>query len=185
MFASVRRALLQARFNSTLVIAEHNDETLSPVTMNALSAAQKIGNDISVLVAGANSRAVAKSAAKLPNVKRVLVAEDAQLKNQLPERVTAAVLAAHEQFKFSHIVAGGTSWGRNVIPRAAAKLDVSPISDITAVHDAETFSRPMYAGNAIAKVCFRCFSISTLFSSLIAGQVVSDSEDAHRSRHSI
>lgn len=138
--------------NSTLVVAEHDDQTLSPVTLNALTAAQKIGHEVSVLVVGANSKAVAAQVAKLPNVKRVLVAQDEKLKHQLPERVSDAILSAQNQFKFSHIVAGGSSFGRGVIPRVAAKLDVSPISDITAVHDPETFSRATYAGNAIAKV---------------------------------
>lgn len=141
--------------NSTLVVAEHDDQKLNPVTLNALTAAQKIGHDVSVLVVGANSKAVAAEVAKLPNVKRVLVAQDDKLKHQLPERVSDVILSAHKQHKFSHIVAGGSSFGRGVIPRVAAKLDVSPISDITAVHDAETFSRSTYAGNAIAKVILR------------------------------
>ncbi|KAI6178203.1 Electron-transfer-flavoprotein [Aphelenchoides besseyi] len=147
-----RPSVFQLRLNSTLVIAEHDDEKLAAVTLNALTAAQKIGHEISVLVAGANSKAVASEAAKLPNVKRVLVAQDEQLKNQLPERITETIVASHEKFKFSHIVAGGSSFGRGVIPRVAAKLDASPISDISAIHDADTFSRPTYAGNAIAKV---------------------------------
>jgi electron transfer flavoprotein alpha subunit len=125
---------------------------LNPVTLNALTAAQKIGHDVSVLVAGANSKAVAAEVAKLPNVKRVLVAQDDKLKHQLPESISDIILSAHKQHKFSHIIAGGSSFGRGVIPRVAAKLDVSPVSDITAVHDAQTFSRATYAGNAIAKV---------------------------------
>jgi electron transfer flavoprotein alpha subunit len=138
--------------NSTLVVAEHDDQKLNPVTLNALTAAQKIGHEVSVLVAGANSKAVAAEVAKLPGVKRVLVAQDEKLKHQLPERVTDAILSTQNQHKFSHIVAGGSSFGRGVIPRVAAKLDVSPISDIIAVHDPETFTRATYAGNAIAKV---------------------------------
>jgi len=105
-----------------------------------------------VLVAGSNSKVVAEEVAKLPNVKRVLIAQDEKLKHQLPERVTDTVLATQNQFKFSHIVAPGSSFGRDIIPRVAAKLDVSPVSDIIAVHDPDTFSRATYAGNAIAKV---------------------------------
>ena len=141
-----------ARFNSTLVIAEHDDSKLSGVTLNAITAAHKIGHDISVLVAGANSEKVAEQVSKVANVKRVLVAQDDKLKAQLPERVTATIMAAQNQFKFSHIVAGASAFGRGVIPRVAAKLDVAPLSDVTAVHSVDTFSRPTYAGNAVAKV---------------------------------
>uniref|UniRef100_A0A914XX09 Electron transfer flavoprotein subunit alpha n=1 Tax=Panagrolaimus superbus TaxID=310955 RepID=A0A914XX09_9BILA len=141
-----------ARFNSTLVIAEHDDTKLSGVTLNAITAASKLGHDISVLVAGANSGKVAEEVSKVANVKRVLVAQDEKLKAQLPERVTATVMAAQNQFKFSHIVAGASSFGRGIIPRLAAKLDVAPLSDVTAIHSDDTFSRPTYAGNAVAKV---------------------------------
>jgi|UniRef100_A0AC35G5Z9 electron transfer flavoprotein alpha subunit len=140
------------RFSSTLVIAEHDDTKLSGVTLNAITAASKLGHDISVLVAGANSQKVAEEVAKVANVKRVLVAQDEKLKAQLPERVTATAFAAQNQFKFSHILAGASSFGRGVIPRLAAKLDVAPLSDVTAVHGDDTFSRPTYAGNAVAKV---------------------------------
>jgi len=150
--SAVRLFGIQTRLSSTLLLAEHDDTKLNPVTLNALTAAQKIGHEVSVLVAGANSKAVAAEVAKLPNVKRVLVAQHEKLKHQLPERVTDAVLSAHKQFKFSHILAGGSSFGRGVIPRVAAKLDVSPISDITVVHDQETFSRATYAGNAVSKI---------------------------------
>lgn len=138
-------------------MAEHDDKKLNPVTLNALTAAQKIGHDVSVLVAGANSKAVANEVSKISNVKRVLVVQDEKLKNQLPERVSDAILSVQKQHKFSHIIAGGSSFSRGVIPRVAAKLDVSPISDITAVHDPETFSRATYAGNAISKVAFDIF----------------------------
>uniref|UniRef100_A0AC34FM36 Electron transfer flavoprotein subunit alpha n=1 Tax=Panagrolaimus sp. ES5 TaxID=591445 RepID=A0AC34FM36_9BILA len=148
-----------ARFNSTLVIAEHDDTKLSGVTLNAITAASKLGHDISVLVAGANSGKVAEEVAKVANVKRVLVAQDEKLKAQLPERVTATVMAAQNQFKFSHIVAGASSFGRGVIPRVAAKLDVSPLSDITAIHGDDTFSRPTYAGNAVAKAPVKLMTV--------------------------
>ncbi|TKR92979.1 hypothetical protein L596_007521 [Steinernema carpocapsae] len=140
------------RFNSTLVVAEHNDDKLAPVTLNAISGAAKLGADISVLVAGANATKVAGEVAKIANVKRVLVAQDEKLKGALPERVTDVILASQEQFKFTSIVAGASAFGRSVIPRVAGHLNVSPISDVTEVHSCDTYSRPIYAGNAIAKV---------------------------------
>ncbi|CAD5207280.1 unnamed protein product [Bursaphelenchus okinawaensis] len=143
---------IQKRLNSTLVIAEHDDQALGAITLNTITAAQKIGHEISVLVAGANSKKVAEQAAKIPNVKRVLVAEDAKLKDLLPERVSEVVLDAQKKHNFTHILAGGSSFGRGIVPRVAAKLDVSPISDISDVHSVDTFSRAMYAGNAVAKV---------------------------------
>lgn len=134
------------------MIAEHNDEKLNPITLNTITAAHKIGHEISVLVAGANSKAIAAEVAKIPNVKKVLVAEDKKLEHQLPERVTDVVISAHKKNNYTHILAGGSAFGRGVVPRVAAKLDVSPISDITAVHSADTFTRSTYAGNAVAKV---------------------------------
>ncbi|KAH7727808.1 Protein F27D4.1 [Aphelenchoides avenae] len=144
--------LQNSRFASTLVVAEHDDTKLNPVTLNAITAANKIGHDISVLVAGANSAKIAETVAKIPNVKRVLIAQDEKLKALLPERVTDVILASQNQFKFSHIIAGASAFGRGVIPRVAAKLDVSPISEIIAVHNDDTFTRPTYAGNVLAKV---------------------------------
>ncbi|KAK0425847.1 hypothetical protein QR680_009424 [Steinernema hermaphroditum] len=151
-FLRTAARLTGRRFNSTLVVAEHDDQKLAPVTLNAISGAAKLGSDISVLVAGANATAVAGEVAKIANVKRVLVAQDAKLKAGLPERVAEVVLASHNQFKFTSIVAGASAFGRGLIPRIAGRLNVSPISDVTEVHSAETFSRPIYAGNAIAKV---------------------------------
>lgn len=141
-----------SRFGSTLVIAEHNDTTLTPITLNAITAAGKLGDDVAVLVTGANARKVAEQVAKISGVKKVLVAQDDKLKNNLPERVTPVVLASQKQFNFSSIVAGASAFGRSVIPRIAAKLDCSPISDVTEVHSADTFTRTHYAGNAIVKV---------------------------------
>ncbi|KAJ1347363.1 hypothetical protein KIN20_002399 [Parelaphostrongylus tenuis] len=141
-----------SRFGSTLVIAEHDDADLVPITFNAITAAGKLGDDITVLVTGANASKVAEKVAKVSGVKKVLVAQDDKLKNNLPERVTPVVLATQKQFNFSSIVAGASAFGRSVIPRVAAKLDCSPISDVTEVHSADTFTRTMYAGNAIVKV---------------------------------
>uniref|UniRef100_A0A915AI83 Electron transfer flavoprotein subunit alpha n=2 Tax=Parascaris univalens TaxID=6257 RepID=A0A915AI83_PARUN len=146
-----RLAQRSSRFASTLVVAEHDDEKLNSITLNAISAASKLG-DVSVLVAGANAKKIAEQVAKVENVKRVIVAEDEKLKAQLPERVASVVLASQNQFKFGAIVAGASAFGRGIIPRVAAKLDVSPISDVIEIHSEDTFSRPMYAGNAISKI---------------------------------
>ncbi|KAK5966970.1 hypothetical protein GCK32_009691 [Trichostrongylus colubriformis] len=140
------------RFSSTLVIAEHDETKLAPITLNAISAAGKLGGDISVLVTGANASKIAEQVAKVQGVKKVLVAQDDKLKNNLPERVTPVVVASQKQFNFSTIIAGSTAFGRGLIPRVAAKLDCSPISDVTQIHSADTFTRTQYAGNAVVKV---------------------------------
>ncbi|PIC51773.1 hypothetical protein B9Z55_000215 [Caenorhabditis nigoni] len=148
--------LSNARLNSTLVVAEHDEAKLAPITLNAITAAGKLGNEVSVLVTGANASKVAEQVAKVNGVKRVLVAEDEKLKNNLPgeneERVAPVVVASHKQFNFTAITAGSSAFGRGVIPRVAAKLDVSSISDVTQVHSADSFTRTMYAGNAVKKV---------------------------------
>ncbi|XGW19568.1 hypothetical protein V3C99_003425, partial [Haemonchus contortus] len=140
------------RFNSTLVIAEHDETKLAPITLNAISAAGKLGSDVSVLVTGANASKVAEQVAKVAGVKKVLVAQDDKLKNNLPERVAPVVLASHKQFNFSSIIAGASAFGRGIIPRVAAKLDCSPISEVIQIHSADTFTRTQYAGNAVTKI---------------------------------
>uniref|UniRef100_A0AAG5CQP7 Electron transfer flavoprotein subunit alpha n=1 Tax=Anopheles atroparvus TaxID=41427 RepID=A0AAG5CQP7_ANOAO len=137
------------RFQSTLVVAEHNNETLNPITANAVTAAKKMGGDVTVLVAGTKVGPVSEAAAKLDGVAKVLVAEGDAFKGQLAEALTPLVLATQNQFKFTHIVAGATAFGKAVLPRIAAKLDVSPISEIIGVQSADTFVRTIYAGNAI------------------------------------
>ncbi|VDK43656.1 unnamed protein product [Anisakis simplex] len=146
---AIRRS--DIRFASTLVIAEHDDTKLNSITLNTITAASKLG-DVSVLVAGANAKKIAEQVTKVEHVKRVLVAQDEKLKAQLPELLTNVVLASQNQFKFNAIVAGASAFGRSLIPRVAAKLDVSPLSDVIEIHSEDTFSRPMYAGNAISKV---------------------------------
>lgn len=137
------------RFQSTLVIAEHNEQTLTSITANAVSAASKLGGEVTVLVAGENCAAAAEKAAKLKGVSKVLVANNAAFKGRTAEAITDAVIALQNQSKFTHIVAGATAFGRNVAPRIAAKLDVSPVSDIIGIKSADTFVRTIYAGNAI------------------------------------
>ncbi|MBB2930054.1 electron transfer flavoprotein alpha subunit [Paraburkholderia silvatlantica] len=133
-----------------LVIAEHDNQSIKAATLNTVAAAQKIGGDVHVLVAGHNAQAAADAAAKIAGVAKVLLADAPQLEQGLAENVEATVLAIAKHY--SHILAPATAAGKNVTPRIAAKLDVAQISDITAVDSPDTFERPIYAGNAIATV---------------------------------
>jgi electron transfer flavoprotein alpha subunit len=133
-----------------LVIAEHTNAALAAATLNTVAAAQAIGGEIHVLVAGAACGAAAEAAAKVAGVAKVLVADNAAYAHQLPENV--APLVAELGKGYSHILAAATSNGKNILPRVAAQLDVDQISEITAVVSADTFQRPIYAGNAIATV---------------------------------
>ncbi|OAU96563.1 MULTISPECIES: electron transfer flavoprotein subunit alpha/FixB family protein [Moraxella] len=133
-----------------LVYAEHDNKELKSATLSTVTAASQMGGDIHVLVAGADCQAVAEEAAKVAGVSKVLVADNAAYANQLAENVT--LLVKDLAGDYSHIVAPATTTGKNFLPRVAALLDVSMVSDITAVVDANTFERPIYAGNAIATV---------------------------------
>lgn len=135
---------------SILVIAEHDNKALNGATLNVVAAAQKIGGDITVLVAGSGAQAVADQAAQVAGVSKVLLADNAAYANQLAENVAA--LVADLGKGYSHILAASTTSGKNVLPRAAALLDASMITDIIAVEGPKTFKRPIYAGNAIATV---------------------------------
>jgi len=151
---SLRSALFRpmcsfSRHGSTLVLAEHDNATLNPATLNAITAAKAVGGDITCLVAGTSCDAVAKEVAGLDGVSKVLVAENAAYAGFLPEKLTPLLMASQDQFKFTHIIAGASALSRGLLPRVAAKLDVSPISDIIGVKDPDTFVRTIYAGNAI------------------------------------
>ncbi|MDM1763687.1 MULTISPECIES: FAD-binding protein [unclassified Acinetobacter] len=135
---------------SILVIAEHDNKALNGATLNVVAAAQKIGGDITVLVAGSGAQAVADAAAKVAGVSKVLLADDAAYANQLAENV--AKLVAELGKGYTHILAASTTTGKNILPRAAALLDSSMITDVIAVEGPKTFKRPIYAGNAIATV---------------------------------
>jgi len=135
---------------SILVIAEHDNASLKGATLSTITAAQAIGGDIEVLVAGAGCQAVADEAVKVTGVSKVLLADNAAYAHQLPEAV--ASLIAELGKNYSHVLAPATTTGKNVMPRAAALLDVAQISDITQVESADTFVRPIYAGNAMATV---------------------------------
>ncbi|ALJ36778.1 electron transfer flavoprotein subunit alpha/FixB family protein [Azospirillum brasilense] len=135
---------------SILVIAEHDNAALKAATLNAVSAAAKIGGDIHVLVAGQGAQAVAEAASKIAGVAKVLLADDAAYAHPLPENV--APLVVNLAKGYGHVLAAASSEGKNLLPRVAALLDVAAISDITGVVSADTFERPIYAGNAIATV---------------------------------
>lgn len=135
---------------TTLVIAEHDNAQLKGATLNTIAAAAKLGGDVHVLVAGGNARAVADQAAQAAGVAKVLLADAPHLADALAENLAAQVLALASGY--SHILFPATASGKNVAPRVAAKLDVAQISDIIGVESADTFLRPIYAGNAIATV---------------------------------
>jgi electron transfer flavoprotein alpha subunit len=135
---------------TNLVIAEHDGTSIEGVTLNTIAAAQKIGGEIHVLVAGHNAQAAADAAAKIAGVSKVLLADAPQLETGLAENVEATVTNMAKDY--SHILAPASAYGKNLAPRIAAKLDVAQISDITAVVSADTFERPIYAGSAIATV---------------------------------
>lgn len=133
-----------------LVIAEHNNAVLAAATLNTVAAAKAIGGDIHVLVAGSNCAAIGEAASRIEGVSKVLVADDAAYGHQLPENV--APLIAGLAKDYTHVLAAATTNGKNFLPRVAAQLDVDQISEIIAVESADTFKRPIYAGNAIATV---------------------------------
>ena len=135
---------------SILVIAEHNNESIKPATLVAVAAAQAIGGDIEILVAGADCAAAAAAAAKIAGVSKVRVADNAAYGHSLAENIADLVVSIGTEY--SHILAVTTTSGKNFMPRVAALLDVAQISDISLVVSADTFERPIYAGNAIATV---------------------------------
>ena len=135
---------------SILVVAEHDNATLKPVTLNVLAAAKAIGGDVDVLVAGSGCKAVADQAAKIGGVAKVLLADNAAYGHQLAENV--ALLVAELGAKYSHVLTGHTTAGKNFLPRVAALLNVAQISDIISVSSPDTFKRPIYAGNGIATI---------------------------------
>lgn len=135
---------------TALVIAEHDNATLKPATLNTVTAAAACGGEVHVLVAGHNAAAVASMAAQIAGVTKVLHADAEGFAHGLAENVAAQVLAVAAPY--SHILFAATASGKNIAPRVAAKLDVAQISDITRVDAPDTFERPIYAGNAIATV---------------------------------
>jgi electron transfer flavoprotein alpha subunit len=135
---------------ATLLIAEHDNANLNPATAKALTAAAALGADVDVLVAGEGAKAVADAAAKLAGVKKVLLADNAAYKNRLAEPMAALIVKLADGY--DAIVSPSTTSGKNFMPRVAALLDVMQISDVIKVESADTFQRPIYAGNAIQTV---------------------------------
>ncbi|MDH5540616.1 MAG: electron transfer flavoprotein subunit alpha/FixB family protein [Rhizobacter sp.] len=136
--------------SNVLVVAEHDHGTLKPATLNTVTAALQCGKEVHVLIAGHNAAEAAKAASQILGVAKVLHADAASLAEQLAENVAAQVLAIAKGY--GHILFPATAHGKNVAPRVAAKLDVAQLSDISKVISADTFERPIYAGNAIATV---------------------------------
>ena len=135
---------------TSLVIAEHDNASIKPATLNTVTAATLCGGEVHVLVAGHNAGAPAAQAAQMVGVAKVIHLDDAALAHGLAENVAAQVLALAASY--SHLVFPATASGKNIAPRVAAKLDVGQVSDITQVISPDTFERPIYAGNAIATV---------------------------------
>jgi len=135
---------------SVLVLAEHDQQSVKKATLSTVAAAKKIGGDIHVLVAGHNAGAAAKAAAQIAGVAKVLHADAPHLGEFLAENVAALVVSLAKGY--THVLAPATSTGKDVMPRAAALLDVQQVSEIVAVESADTFVRPIYAGNALATV---------------------------------
>lgn len=133
-----------------LVIAEHDNSTLKGATLNAVTAATQMGDELHLLVAGSNCGGAAEAAAQVAGVTKVLVADAGAYEHQLAENVSKLIVELAGNY--SHVVAPATTNGKNFMPRVAALLDVAQLSDITAVESADTFQRPIYAGNAIATV---------------------------------
>jgi electron transfer flavoprotein alpha subunit len=135
---------------TSLVIAEHDNASVKGATLNTVTAALQCGGDVHVLVAGSNAGAAAAAAAQIAGVSKVLHADSDALAHGLAENMTAQIVALAASY--SHIVFPATAGGKNVAPRVAAKLDVGQVSDVTKVESADTFERPIYAGNAMATV---------------------------------
>ena len=135
---------------AVLLVAEHDNKNLKPFTLNAITAASKIDGDVHILIAGTSCDGVSKEAASVPLVKKVLVCDSPNYQNYLPENLAPLVVKVSE--KYDHIVASANTFGKNFMPRVAAALDVSQVSDIIKVNGPDTFVRPIYAGNAFATV---------------------------------
>ena len=135
---------------SVLLVAEHNNKNLKPFTLNVISAASQINEDVHVLLMGNNADVVAKSISEVSGVKKVIQVDNPIYENYLAENYVPVILKNSESY--SHIVSAANTFGKNLMPRVAANLDVSQVSDIIKVIDSETFLRPIYAGNAFATV---------------------------------
>lgn len=170
---------------SILVVADHDNASLRPSTLNTLGAAQAIGGDIDVLVVGSGCGAVAEAAAQVAGVGKVLVADHAAYEHHLAENI--APLVAEVGKAYGHILTSATTTGKNFMPRVAAELDVQQISDICGVESADTFKRPIYAGNAIATVqssdSIKCITVRGTAFDPVAGEGGSAATESVDSAH--
>ena len=132
---------------SVLLIAEHNNKEVKPFTLNAITAASQINEDLHVLVIGNKADKVAKSISEVPNVKKVIQVDNEIYENYIAENYTPVIIKHSENY--SHIVCSANTFGKNLMPRVAALLDTSQVSDIIKVISEDTFLRPIYAGNAL------------------------------------
>ena len=135
---------------SILLLAEHNNKNLQSSTLSTVTASMQINDDVHILVAGHENDSVAIEAASIPGVKKVLLLDDSKFSNQLAESISPIIVNIADQY--SHILAPATTYGKNIMPRVAATLDISQISDIIKIESEDTFIRPIYAGNALATV---------------------------------
>ena len=135
---------------SVLLIAEHNNKEVKPFTFNAITAASQMDQDLHVIVIGHSCDSVTKSISEVPNVKKVIHVDDVIYENYLPENYTPVVIKNSENY--SHIVCSANTFGKNLMPRVSALLDISQVSDIIKVISSDTFLRPIYAGNALATI---------------------------------
>uniref|UniRef100_A0A8C4Q2D0 Electron transfer flavoprotein subunit alpha n=1 Tax=Eptatretus burgeri TaxID=7764 RepID=A0A8C4Q2D0_EPTBU len=140
------------RLQSTLVVAEPIAGAVAPVTLNAISAAHKLGGSVSCLLAGNDCASIAEQLKLVKGVEKVILVQSSAYKGLMAEEIAPVVLAAQTQFQFSHICAGASAFGKNLMPRVAAKLDVAPLSDIIEIKAEDTFARAIYAGNAVCTV---------------------------------
>ncbi len=137
---------------SILVIAEHDNSTVNDATLSTIQAAKEIGGDITILVAGAGCDGAAQSASQIDGVSKVLKADDGALNHELAENYAPMIADAVKSGGYSHVLVAGTTFGKNILPRVSALLDVQQLTDIIAVEGADTFKRPIYGGQAIATV---------------------------------
>ncbi len=152
MGAAARRGMSTGGSGRVLVVADHDNKALSDATLNAVTAATKLGSDVSVLVAGHSCKAVADAAAKVAGVKAVVHADHAAYANALPENLSLLLLDLQKAKNYSHIISAATAVGKAVLPRVGVQLNVQPISDVIGIEGADTFVRPVYAGNALSTV---------------------------------
>ncbi|XP_050834349.1 electron transfer flavoprotein subunit alpha, mitochondrial isoform X2 [Serinus canaria] len=158
-----RAASVLRRSQSTLVVAEHNNESLSGITLNTITAAKRLGGEVSCLVAGTSCDKVASELSKVQGVAKVLVAQHDMYKGFLAEELTPLIVETHKKFNYTHICAGASAFGKNLIPRVAGKLDVAPVSDIIEIKSPDTFVRTIYAGNIICTVqCDEAIKVFTV-----------------------